>query len=419
MADTNRLVLPLLAASQAQKHVTVNEALKLLDAIIQAGVIDKDLTAPPGGESEGDIYIVGASATGAWAGQDDDLAIYQDGAWVFVTPLDGFIAFVADETTLYVYNSGWTSLAGLLGAGYLPIGGGTLTGNLVLEEATPSIRFNDTDLTGYSLLQTIGAVLQLAVDAEDDDASSSFDITIDGAGQNFRVNEHGLGVGGASADANNQMSLFGTAALFNSSGSFTFKFNKNASGDDAAMSFQQGFTAYALAGLLGDNNFTIKVGTGATTALVIDESTAAVDLTQHPKFSAYVNYDQYNAADAWFTVACNNTRHNDQAAFDAATDNDFTAPHDGYYCFGGGITHKLNGTAPTYMAVGISVNGATPTADTVQKYTASLTDGEASVQTTAFLKLSAGDTVELQAYFATNDAYVEADTNYFWGHQVA
>lgn len=131
MADTNRLVLPLLAAAQAQKHVTVNEALKLLDAIVQAGVIDKDLTAPPGGESEGDIYIVGASATGAWAGQDDDLAIYQDGAWVFVTPLNGFIAFVADESTLYVYDSGWTSLASLLGgASYLPLSGGTLTGAL-------------------------------------------------------------------------------------------------------------------------------------------------------------------------------------------------------------------------------------------------------------------------------------------------
>lgn len=132
MADTNRLVLPLLSASQAQKHVTVNEAMKLLDAIVQAGVIDKDLTAPPGGESEGDIYIVGGSATGAWAGQDDDLAIYQDGAWVFVTPLSGWIAWVNDETTFYVYNSGsWQSLAGILGgSSYLPLSGGTLTGDL-------------------------------------------------------------------------------------------------------------------------------------------------------------------------------------------------------------------------------------------------------------------------------------------------
>ena len=418
MADTNRLVLPLLAASQAQKHVTVNEALKLLDAIIQAGVIDKDLTAPPGSPSEGDIYIVGASATGDWAGQDDDLAIYQDGAWVFVTPLNGFIAFVADESTLYVFNSSWTSLAGILGASYLPLAGGTMTGNLVLEEATPSIRMNDTDITGYTLIQTVGAKFQISVDAEGDDASSSFAVAIDGSDK-IEVNQYGLGVGGASADATNGFSFYGTNMLFNSGSDIAGVFNKSGAGDDASFTFQQGFTTYAQMGLLGNNDWTLKVGTGATTAIVADESTGAVDLTQHPKFSAYVNYDQYNAADAWFTVAMNNTRHNDQGAFDASTDNDFTAPHDGYYCFGGGITHKLNGTAPTYMAVGISVNGATPTADTIQKYTADMTDGEASVQTTAFLKLSSGDTVELQAYFATNDGYVEADTNYFWGHQVA
>lgn len=160
MADTNRLVLPLLAAAQAQKHVTVNEALKLLDAIVQAGVIDKDLTAPPGGESEGDIYIVGGSATGDWAGQDADLAIYQDGGWVFVTPLNGFIAFIADETTLYVYNSGWTSLANLLGgSSYLPLSGGTLTGTLdartrsaaeSVNEARTGIHVLEEELTGLS-----------------------------------------------------------------------------------------------------------------------------------------------------------------------------------------------------------------------------------------------------------------------------
>jgi hypothetical protein len=47
-----------------------------------------------------------------------------------------------------------------------------------------------------------------------------------------------------------------------------------------------------------------------------------------------------------------------------------------------------------------------------------MTDGEASVQTTALLKLAANDTVELQAFFATNDGYVEASTNYFWGFEV-
>jgi hypothetical protein len=147
MADTTRLVLPLLSASQAQKHVTVNEALNLLDAIVQAGVIDKDLTAPPGSPSEGDMYIVGASATGAWASHDDDFAVYQNGAWVFVTPLNGFISWVTDEEVFYVYDSGWSSLAGLLGASS-PTANGAQTKVFCVEEEL-------TALSGASVTTTI------------------------------------------------------------------------------------------------------------------------------------------------------------------------------------------------------------------------------------------------------------------------
>lgn len=71
---TTRLALPLLAAAQAQKHVTHNEALVILDAVVQASALDKDLTSPPASPADGDAYIVAASATGAWSGHDDDIA---------------------------------------------------------------------------------------------------------------------------------------------------------------------------------------------------------------------------------------------------------------------------------------------------------------------------------------------------------
>lgn len=38
MSVTQRLQLPYIAASQAQKHVTHNEALVLLDALVQLAV---------------------------------------------------------------------------------------------------------------------------------------------------------------------------------------------------------------------------------------------------------------------------------------------------------------------------------------------------------------------------------------------
>ena len=48
MPDTTaHLALPFIMAAQAQKHVTMNEALRLLDGIVQLSVLDRDLTAPP------------------------------------------------------------------------------------------------------------------------------------------------------------------------------------------------------------------------------------------------------------------------------------------------------------------------------------------------------------------------------------
>jgi hypothetical protein len=48
MSDaTTHLLLPYILAAQAQKHVTHNEALRLLDAMVQLSVLDRTRTAPP------------------------------------------------------------------------------------------------------------------------------------------------------------------------------------------------------------------------------------------------------------------------------------------------------------------------------------------------------------------------------------
>ena len=48
MSDTPNLQLPYILAAQAQKHVTHNEALRKLDAIVNLSVADRNLAAPPG-----------------------------------------------------------------------------------------------------------------------------------------------------------------------------------------------------------------------------------------------------------------------------------------------------------------------------------------------------------------------------------
>jgi Protein of unknown function (DUF2793) len=58
MPDTSsHLLLPYLLAAQAQKHVNVNEALRLLDGLVQLAVLDRHLTSPPASPADGARYI--------------------------------------------------------------------------------------------------------------------------------------------------------------------------------------------------------------------------------------------------------------------------------------------------------------------------------------------------------------------------
>ncbi len=113
---TPNLALPLLAAAQAQKHVTVNEALALLDGLVQLKVIDRDLTAPPASPAEGECYIVAFSGTGAWAGWDGDVALFTGGAWLRLAPQEGWRVWIKDEGALGVRMGGaWLTLDAALG----------------------------------------------------------------------------------------------------------------------------------------------------------------------------------------------------------------------------------------------------------------------------------------------------------------
>jgi ADP-ribosylglycohydrolase len=66
MSETFHLELPLIAASQAQKHVTHNEALAIADAVIHLAVISRALASPPPSPSDGDRYLIAPGAGGAW-----------------------------------------------------------------------------------------------------------------------------------------------------------------------------------------------------------------------------------------------------------------------------------------------------------------------------------------------------------------
>lgn len=106
MANSTNLQLPFLAAAQAQKHVTMNDALGMLDLIVQLRAINRTRTSPPASPAEGDNYIVAASPTGAWAGHANDVACYVNGAWVFVTPREGWRCWIVAEGATVVFSGG-------------------------------------------------------------------------------------------------------------------------------------------------------------------------------------------------------------------------------------------------------------------------------------------------------------------------
>lgn len=106
--ETTILALPLIEANQAQKHIPHNEALRLLDVVVQLAVASRTLTTPPGSPTLGARYIVAAGASGAWAGQASKIAFYSENGWEFVTPLTGWYAYIAAEGQLAIFNgTGW------------------------------------------------------------------------------------------------------------------------------------------------------------------------------------------------------------------------------------------------------------------------------------------------------------------------
>lgn len=104
MTATPRLSLPLLAAGQAQKHVTHNDALTRLDALVHLTVDSRSQGTPPAVPTELSAFIIPDGATGAFAGRTDQIALFEDGCWTFLTPRPGWQAWVTDESEHHLWT---------------------------------------------------------------------------------------------------------------------------------------------------------------------------------------------------------------------------------------------------------------------------------------------------------------------------
>ncbi len=107
MADSVHLGMTFLEQNQSQKHVTVNDALIALDAIVHLSVIDRDTATPPVSPTDGDRYLIASSPTGAWTGSAGKITMFQDNAWNIFDPQDGWLCYVESEGIYLKYDSGW------------------------------------------------------------------------------------------------------------------------------------------------------------------------------------------------------------------------------------------------------------------------------------------------------------------------
>jgi len=106
--STPNVAIPTVPEGTLDPAAGLNAALDVIDvllALLQRGVISMTLTAPPISPADGDMYVVAAPATGAWAAHETAVARYvEDGAfWTFYAPATR-IAFLLNQADGQLYQ---------------------------------------------------------------------------------------------------------------------------------------------------------------------------------------------------------------------------------------------------------------------------------------------------------------------------
>jgi hypothetical protein len=356
MSQTSpRLTLPFIQPAQAQKHVTHNEAVRALDMLVQLSFEDDALNTPPPAPSEGDCYVIASGGSGAWSGQGGAIAAYLDGVWQFHTPRAGWRGYALSRAAMVVFDgTQW-------------------------HEITPGA------LQAASL---IGLGMQA-------DNSTPFAAKLNSALWSALYSSDG-----------------GTGSLIQT-------LNKESSGADVGLVLQEDFQTRALIGLFGDNTLRLSVtpdGVNFNDALTIDPSTGITNQPSLPRFKGSTNFDNFITKDTWTTIAINTVEFNDQACFDAAS-NQFTAPVDGTYLLGSTLLYKEH-ISNAHMNTRLLVNDVDVISGSQGRLGGTHYNLSTSISSQTLTQFNAGDTIELQCMFKTNDAYVAADASVFWGCKI-
>lgn len=119
MDNAPRTGMPLMSAAQSQKHLTHNEALLRLDALLSLSVISASTSTPPSLPAAGDRYLLPSTPTGLWSEWPHHLALWIGGRWVIISPKNGWRVFVEDTRQDLIYHTAawkpWSEVVSNLG----------------------------------------------------------------------------------------------------------------------------------------------------------------------------------------------------------------------------------------------------------------------------------------------------------------
>ena len=209
MTDTSpNLDLPLIMPAQAQKHVTVNESLMRLDALVQARVQSRSVSAQPASPADGQAWLMPASPSGAqWSAMSaGSLAVWRDGFWTEFPVQTGWCLFVIDEAvTVFHDGSIWrTAGASVISA---EADNGAQTLSRIITHSTGELAGSSV-VTG-AVIPARSVVFCVSVrTATDISGASSFDCGVSGQASKFGGS---LGVGSSSSN----LGVIGPTAYYN------------------------------------------------------------------------------------------------------------------------------------------------------------------------------------------------------------
>lgn len=136
--------------------------LRRLDVILRGSVLDRDLATPPGSPTVGDTYLINATATGAWAGLEDNVTVWDGTAWRSIAPPDGWSLWVEDELLTIRWNgTAWVEYDDRVvtaSSAAAVIDFDLALGNhfqVTLTESITTVTFSNVPVTGYKRPITI------------------------------------------------------------------------------------------------------------------------------------------------------------------------------------------------------------------------------------------------------------------------